>query len=688
VARLDVASAPSTSGSAVDGAARRPLLEGLDPSQEAAVVEAARPLAILAGAGSGKTRVLTRRIAWHAATGHVDLDRVLTVTFTRKAAGELVRRLERLPGGGRVTAGTFHALALAQLRRRWHERGRDAPTLLERKARLLVPMIGRDRDAVGRAAGVAGEIEWAKARLVDPDQYVAAVRAAHRTTVVPADDVAALYADYEQQKHRRRLVDFDDLISLCVRALEGDTDFAATQRFRFRHFFVDEFQDITPAQLRLLRAWLGDRDDLCVVGDPDQAIYRFAGAEPDYLNRFDEHVPGARVVRLDRNYRSTPQVLDAARAALPAGALTALAVRPDGPVPTFTAHDTDRDEARAVAQALRDARASGRPWGTMAVLYRTNAQSALFEEALARADVPVRVRGASRFLDRPEVGALLDLLVDAARVARRPFAEHLVDLDADAAAMPEQQREHAAALVTLGREYLVHDGGRGSVGGFTAWLRATLRSGDAGLDGTDAVDLTTFHRSKGLEYDTVFICGVERGLVPIAHATTAADLDEERRLLYVALSRAATALHVSWARERTLGTRAVRREPSPWLEPIVASARAGVETAHARPTTPPAGLRRARALVAARSSAQCASASDGVPPGDARLLDALIEWRGAVARAAVVPAFAVATDTTLRAIASRRPGSTAALAEVPGIGPIRLERYGAPILEIVAAATP
>jgi DNA helicase-2/ATP-dependent DNA helicase PcrA len=656
------------------------LLEGLDSSQRAAVVETGRPLAILAGAGSGKTRVLTRRIAWQAATGAADLDRVLAVTFTRKAAGELVRRLERLPGGGRVTAGTFHALALAQLRRRWRERGHDAPALLERKARLLVPLIGDGPDAVGRAAGVAAEIEWAKARLVDPDGYVAAVQTERRSIALPAERIAELYAGYEQQKHRRRLVDFDDLISLCVRALEGDPAFAAGQRFRFRHFFVDEFQDVTPAQLRLVRAWLGDRNDLCVVGDPDQAVYRFTGAEPGYLARFEEHFVGGTVVRLERNYRSTGQILAAARAALPTSAGTAVhAVRSDGPAPTFAAHDTDREEARAVAQGARDAHAAGRPWGTMAVLYRTNAQSALFEEALARLDIPVRVRGGSRFLDRPEVVAVLDLLTDSARQGpARYFGDHLVDLDVDAAAMPEQHREHAAAIVTLGREYLAHDGGGGSVDGFIAWLRATLRSGDAGLDGSDAVDLLTFHRAKGLEYETVFVCGVERGLVPITHATSAADLDEERRLLYVALTRAGSALHVSWARERMLGTRVARREPSPWLEAIAASVRADTDQAAGSHTTVPAALRRAQALLAAHSER-------GVVAPDDRMLDALRDWRSAAARAAAVPAYVVAPDSTLRAIAAVRPASADALAEVAGIGPARLERYGPSILAIVAA---
>ncbi|MBV8951812.1 MAG: ATP-dependent DNA helicase UvrD2, partial [Actinobacteria bacterium] len=680
------------------GATADALLAGLDASQRDAVVQTARPLAILAGAGSGKTRVLTRRIAWQAATAQLDLDRVLAVTFTRKAAGELVRRLERLPGGGRVTAGTFHALALAQLRRRWREHGHPAPVLLEHKARVLVPLIGPRGGAA--APAVASEIEWAKARLLDPEHYPSAARAEGRATVMAADEVAAVFAAYEQHKQRRRLVDFDDLIVLCVRALDNDGDFAAAQRFRFRHFFVDEFQDVTPAQLRLLRAWLGPRDDLCAVGDPDQAIYRFAGAEPDYLRRFGEHFRCATVVRLPRNYRSTPQVVATARAALGASAAGRVdPVRASGPEPVFCAHDTDRDEARAVAKAARDAHAAGCPWGSIAVLYRTNAQSALFEEAFARLDMRVRVRGGSRFVERPEVFAVLELLrAGARRFPAERFTDHLIDLDTDTQAMPEQQREHTAAIVALGREYAMHDGAGGSVDGFIAWLRATFHSGDAGFDGDDAVDLLTFHRAKGLEYETVFVCGVERGFVPIAHATNPAAAEEERRLFYVALSRAGRALHVTWARRRTLGAQLMDREPSPWLPVILAAGNAATdafETAVAPGVAATAALEEARALLASRPVpnprrrvAGVRSVPVGVRDDGDGLLDALREWRGRVAHASAVPAFAIATDRTLRAIADARPASVDALSELEGIGPARLARYGRQLLEIVARVTP
>jgi ATP-dependent DNA helicase UvrD/PcrA len=665
------------------------LLAGLDPSQRAAVTATARPLGILAGAGAGKTRVLTRRIAWESASGRVDLDRVLAVTFTRKAAGELVRRLEHLPGGGRVTAGTFHALALAQLRRRWRDRGRYAPTVLERKARLLAPMLGRGADGRTRASDVATEIEWAKARMIEPEDYAGAAARAGRRPSTPLADVAGVYDQYEQQKHRRRLVDFDDLIWWCVRALEGDSDFAAAQRFRFRHLYVDEFQDVTPVQLRLVRAWLGDRDDLCVVGDPDQAIYRFAGAEPELLAHFEDHFPGATVIRLERNYRSTPQIVAAARAALAPAPCAArnLTVIPGGPPPTLTEHATDTAEAAAVARALRDAHASGRPWSTMAVLYRTNAQSVLFEEALARADIPARVRGTSRFLDRPEVVAVLETLTTNAReVPGRPFAEHLVDLREDAATMADEQREHAAALVALGTEYLAHDGERGTVDGFLAWLTATLRSEGGEIETADAVDLLTFHRAKGLEYETVFVCGLEHGLVPITHASTPAELADERRLLYVAMSRAAHTLHLSWASERMLGGRAARREPSPWLREISAASAMEDTQSRGRPARPPEALRDARARLGrpAPATRTRPRRARGIEPEDRALFESLLDWRRGVARAAAVPEYVVMPDRTLHAVAARRPTSPAALAALPGIGAARLERYGGAILGLVA----
>ena len=411
------------------------LLGDLDPSQRAAVTSDAAPLAILAGAGSGKTRVLTRRIAWQARTERIDPAHTLAVTFTRKAAGELSRRLGALEVRG-VTAGTIHSIALGQLRRHAAERGRTMPAVLERKARILGPLVGgRGPSARMAAAEIASEIEWAKARLIGPDEYAAAVARAGRTPPRPATEVASIYKSYEREKRSRGVVDFDDLLWWCADALEQDTEFAAAQRWRIRHLFVDEFQDVSPAQLRLLRGWLGERSDLCVVGDPDQAIYTFAGADPSFLTDFARHFRGASSVRLECNYRSTPEVVAAGEALLADAGRSRparRAVRPNGIAPIVTIYDTDDDEAAGIAERLRAAHDSGVAWSDLAVLYRTNAQSARFEEALTRAAIPLKVRGDGRFLERPEVRAALEALRRAAKAEPgRSFADHIADLSPD-----------------------------------------------------------------------------------------------------------------------------------------------------------------------------------------------------------------------------------------------------------------
>ncbi|HYH51819.1 MAG TPA: ATP-dependent helicase, partial [Acidimicrobiia bacterium] len=501
------------------------LLSDLNDRQREAVTTLASPLAILAGAGSGKTRVLTRRIAWLAAQGTIDPRHVMAVTFTRKAAGELGDRLGGLGVRRVVTSGTFHGLALAQLRRRWRDRGEAVPALLERKSRILAPLLGGGPSVGVAAAEVAGEIEWAKARLVAPEGYEAAVTAAGRATPRPAPEIASLYDRYEIEKSRRGVVDFDDLLWRLADALESDAEFAAVIRWRHRHLFVDEFQDVNPAQFRLIRLWLGDRRDLCVVGDDDQAVYGFTGADAGYLVHFTRHFPDAGVVRLEENYRSTPQVLAAAHAVLPGGRRKK-PLRPtlaDGPLPTISAFASDRDEAAAIARALQASHQPGAPWSGRAVLYRTNAQSAPLEAAMRAAGIPFRVRGAARFLERPTVAAALDELRRAAAAAPGlPLRAHLAGLvewaeeGGGGEAAIRERREHVDALVRLGHDYLgaeesVQLGstpqppGEGAAG-FITYLVTVLAEEDP--TGSDAVELLTFHKAKGLEWPVVYVTGL------------------------------------------------------------------------------------------------------------------------------------------------------------------------------------
>jgi DNA helicase-2/ATP-dependent DNA helicase PcrA len=669
------------------------LLRGLDATQREAVTSRAAPLAILAGAGSGKTRVLTRRIAWLAREEAAEPRHVLALTFTRKAAGELRQRLGRLGVRDAVTAGTFHAIALAQLRRRAEDAGRSMPGLLERKARLLVPLVpARGREAGLLAADFAAEIEWAKARLVGPDGYERAVTVAGRTPPRPAGDVAAVFREYERVKKRRGLVDFDDLIAGCADALGRDHEFAAAQRWRFRHLFVDEFQDASPAQFRLLCAWLGERPDLCVVGDGDQAIYGFAGADPEYLVRFRAHFPTERypdvdVVRLGGNYRSTPQIVRVAGAVLDRARrhLDVHAGRPDGPPPDITTYDTDEQEARGVARAAASAHREGTAWARVAVLYRINAQSALFEEAFARAAIPHRVRGGTRFLERAEVKVALEELRAATRTAPgRAFGEHLADLAEPAEERSEELQEHVDALVRLGREYLDSDGGPGSLDGFLAFLQTSLRSDDSDTRRDDTVELLTFHRAKGLEFDTVFVTGLERGLVPISHAKTTDALDEEQRLLYVACSRAERVLHLSWARERTVGTRVSTRAPSPWLSRVERVIDALDAREPHEPVDPRSRIADLRTAAGTGDRARSGTSRKSVVAAvDLALYEALVEWRRNLARASGTPAYVVFHDATLAAIAAARPRTSRALLGVAGVGPVKVERYGGEVLALV-----
>jgi DNA helicase-2/ATP-dependent DNA helicase PcrA len=655
------------------------VLQGLNPAQREAVVSEAAPLCILAGAGSGKTRVLTRRVAWRVREATADPRHVLVVTFTRKAAGELAARLSALGVRDQVASGTFHALAYAQLRRRWADGGQRPPTLLERKVRLLGPLLPRGRNATVQPVDVATEIEWAKAQMIGPERYEQAASLAARKPPLPPGTIASIYDQYEHEKRRRGLVDFDDLLLLCARALETDREFAAGQRWRFRHLFVDEFQDVNPAQFRLLQGWRGERADLCVVGDPNQGIFSWNGADVGFLTAFPQHFPGATVLRLDDNYRSSPEILAVANAVLGHDARLR-ANRPTGVAPTVTCHPSDRDEAHAVARALRSRRSAGVPWSHQAVLTRTNAQLVVFEAALRAAQVPYRVKGRGAFLDQPEVRqALIEL---RRQPAGTPLLSAITDIDELLVGDGVEARRHELeALVRLGREHAASDPAA-TIASFGAWLVATVR-GDEPERAGDAVTLATFHAAKGLEWPVVFLAGVERGLVPIGHADSADERAEERRLFYVAVTRAERELHCSWAERRTFGSRTHTRTPSPWLEAVEATLRALAEGGDG--TEWRRHVHEGRATLA-RAGAR-AGRSTRLEVGthaDPAVYQALRTWRSATARASGVPAFVIFHDTTLAAVAEAKPRDRRSLLALPGMGPVKANRYGDELLAVVA----
>ncbi len=654
------------------------LLDGLSQSQLAAVTQPGGPLIVLAGAGSGKTRVLTRRIAWRVLRGETDPNRVLTLTFTRKAAAELRERQRALGLRDRVPAGTFHGIALTQLRQRWTERRTIPPTLLDRKVRFVAQLCSTrtgSRSGV-EITDVVAEIDWARARLIAPENYGAAAAAAGRVPPLPPDELADLMVRYQQEKRRKRIVDFDDLLSLAIRDLRADPDYAAAVRWRHRHFYVDEFQDVNPLQFALLSEWLGERDDLFLVGDPNQAIYGWNGADPGLLASMAA-ADRSTVVELNDNYRSTPQVLGLAAAILgPVAGSKLRSHQGDGQTPTLTSFATDKAEAAGVADAIRGARNIGDRWSDQAVLVRTNAQLVLIEQALGELRIPCRLRSGSGPLRSPEVKTELKAIgrdgIDLVRQLEE-LDERLADLASPGAGQQTSsgvdRYNNLAALSRVIHEYVTLDP-RPSGPGLLAWLD-TMQQGDVDSS-EDAVDLVTFHGAKGLEWPVVHLAGLEDGFVPIAYAKTDAQLQEERRLLYVALTRAERSLHLSWAKERTFGTTTTKRQPSPLLEPI---GRAISGLAGTAPTPPDwrAEIARSRSRIPGAPQAGTSSAT----------LTELRQWRSRKARAAGVPPHVILADQLLQVIAEHRPATSTQLAAMPGMRPTKLQRYGAELLSVL-----
>ncbi|HUY07212.1 MAG TPA: ATP-dependent helicase [Acidimicrobiales bacterium] len=570
------------------------ILRGCDESQYAAITSPARTLLVIAGAGAGKTRVLTRRIAWRIAIGDAAPPFCLALTFTRRAASELRERLGSLGLPSPVHAGTFHAIALAQLRQRAIDRGRPLPVLVERKSQLLgailppwsnrrlskAPLERRDL-----LASVAAEIEWAKARLVRPEHYLVEATRYSRTPAIDLEAVAEGYALYETERKRRRLYDFDDLLTTVAELINRDADFAAAQRWKFQHLFVDEFQDANAAQIQLLEAWCGSTRDLFCVGDARQAIYGWNGADPGAIENFKMRYQGGVVLELSTNYRSSAALVRFSQAALPTSTQTQNAAREEGPVPTIHAYASDTDEAIGIAEGIRALYRKNGTFGNCAVLARTNAQLPLIAHALSTIGIPTRRNDADEFLTHPGVRRALELLhgdLDRRRSSAQVFRSWLGDLsleideqvpeDLSAGELGEmvdrapRELANLEALVLIAREYQELEP-LPSADGFQAYLERTLA--EEILPATAmAVDLLSFHRAKGLEWPIVFVIGLEEGFVPVSYAKNRAMLAEEKRLLYVALSRAGEELHCSWARQRTFGKKRLSREPSPFLASI------------------------------------------------------------------------------------------------------------------------
>ncbi|MEU6541134.1 ATP-dependent DNA helicase UvrD2 [Streptomyces sp. NPDC047000] len=709
------------------------VLDGLDPEQREVATALQGPVCVLAGAGTGKTRAITHRIAYGVRAGILQPSSVLAVTFTNRAAGEMRGRLRQLGAQG-VQARTFHSAALRQLQYFWPKAvGGSLPRLVDRKIQLVADAAAACRIRLdrGELRDTVAEIEWAKVTQTVPADYApAAVKAGRAAPRDPAE-IAQLYTVYEDLKRERAVIDFEDVLLLTVAVLQDRHDIADQVRAQYQHFVVDEYQDVSPLQQRLLELWLGDRDSLCVVGDASQTIYSFTGATPDHLLDFRVRHPGATVVKLVRDYRSTPQVVHLANGLLAQASgraadhrLELVSQRPAGPEPVYTEYADEPAEAEGAARRIRELTGAGVPASEIAILFRTNAQSETYEQALADAGVPYQLRGAERFFDRPEVRKAITELRAAARFGRNDaLLDDTVDLHSQVRAVlsgagwtplppagsgaVRERWESLAALADLARAFAAVKQDA-TLGDLVAELDE--RAGAQHAPTVQGVTLASLHSAKGLEWDVVFLVGVADGMMPISYARTGEQIEEERRLLYVGVTRARELLQLSWSLTRSPGGRPGRR-PSHFLDGLrpgsgSAAGRApagasggGVErgrvTAAGAAAPVPRRTQRspARCRVCGRSLTEAGEmklmrCEDCPSDMDEGLYERLHEWRAEQARLSGQPPFCVFTDKTLVAIAETVPEGDGELARIPGVGVRKLRRYGTDVLAICAGREP
>lgn len=677
------------------------ILDALDDEQRAVAENITGPVVVMAGAGTGKTTAVTHRIAYAVSQGVFEPRKTLAVTFTTRAAGELRERL-RLLGVEGVQARTFHSAALRQVRFFWPRAIGGTPRdLLGRTA----PLVGEAAKALRLATNTAtvreliGEISWAKQHSFAPDAYEAKATEKNRDTGVDAVDVARVYAAYEDLKDHRHIMDFDDVMLYCVGIIDRDDSIADQVRVAYRYFTVDEYQDVSPIQQRLLSLWVGDRDDLCVVGDAAQTIYTFAGATDEYLLTFAKRFPQAVKLNLVRNYRSIDPIVAVANrvlASMPMQMKPLVTTRGDGPQPEVREFDDEESEAHGIVQEVLGLIKAGESPRDVAVLVRTNRQLPSLEEAFAEQGVPVTIRGGERFFDRAEVREAITRLRGAARSGSIEGGHAADDV-------AEQVR---AVLAVMG---FTAEPPRGTGALRERWeslsslhsLAASLGAGSSLSDlvdeldrrqvvqhapTADAVTLATVHSAKGLQWKTVIVCGLTEGSFPRGQGESTTALAEEQRLFYVAITRARNRLLLTWGRARQPGGR--DRQPSRFLRDAmggdVISAKEQPRATSRNRRRGPANCRVCNtALVTApeRALGRCRRCP---ATADDQTIELIKEWRLHESTARAVPAYVVLTDATVLALAETRPGTLEELAAISGIGPDKLRRYAEALLALVS----
>jgi DNA helicase-2/ATP-dependent DNA helicase PcrA len=547
------------------------LLENLDPEQREAAESLVGPTCILAGAGTGKTRTVTHRIAYGISKGYYSANRVLALTYTNRAAGELRSRLRQL-GIGAVSVKTFHAAALSQLEFFWPQfAGVPAPLVLESKARLIsqVADAAKIRLDAGALRDLAGEIEWRKYSMLSMNEYAQLVKSRPKVGGLSPVKNLEIQQAYEDAKIKAQRVDWEDVLVLTLGMLRAEPRALAHVQQQYRFFTVDEYQDISPLQHALLDTWLGNHSDLCVVGDPNQTIYSFTGATSEFLQNFGSRYPDASVIQLTRNYRSTQQIVSFANRLTTESSIVE-PLRSEGEIglaPRMLSFATVADECAALASTIRTKLDQGVKPSEIAVLYRVNGQSEAIENALTQAGIDYQVRGGERFFNRPEIQtAIRAVRAEAVSPSEKPLYQVVSDICRSLGWQTQQPTEKGSAREkweSLNSFLAITDelAEGATVSDFAKELDERQRSQHEPVKA--AVTLSTMHAAKGLEWELVFVVGLTEGYLPITYANTDAEIREEQRLLYVALTRARAELTLSWARRDANSTR--DREASRFL---------------------------------------------------------------------------------------------------------------------------
>jgi DNA helicase-2/ATP-dependent DNA helicase PcrA len=529
------------------------ILTELDAEQLAVVTAIRGPVCVIAGAGTGKTRVITNRIAYAINSGVTDPTKVLALTFTARAAGEMRARLRAL-GVPNVSARTFHSAAIKQLLYFWpYAFGGQFPTLLTTKSGFLSQAITRAEVAIPAQAAVlseiAGEIEWAKVLEISPEHYHEKAIESNRLIKLPNNKsinenlgmISQVYEAYESLKRQERALDFEDVLLLTIGMLEEERGVRERIRDQYRYFTVDEYQDVSPIQQRLLNLWLGNREEICVVGDAAQTIYSFAGATSDFLLNFKNRFPNAQVFRLTTGYRSTPEIINSANKILRAANLVSehgielQSVNTHGEKPLVNGFSSAAEEIAYVASEVKKQIDSGIDSSDIAILARTNAQLDQVKSALNNLRVVSQIRSGERFFERVDVRDAMRL-IRSASVLPSEGGDWFADLVS--VLQPFGDADYVTAFLRLAKS--IKDNGGENMRVFLREIEDRAEQNNPPI--LPGVTLSTLHGAKGLEWDHLYLIGISDGVLPMGN-----DFNEERRLFYVGVTRAKQQIRITYA---------------------------------------------------------------------------------------------------------------------------------------------